>query len=296
MNNDRDLNRLLDSWFAEGPVRVADRVIDGTADRIARQRQLPAWRLRTWRFPNVSTPLRIVLIGAVLVAALAAGSILIAGGRGTGPVATPVPTPIPTAVPTPVPTPIPSPIALKAGALEPGTYRVRPYHDDSLTWTVNVPAGWSAFEDWAVIGPEMPGNVGTALFLAEKVGIPVDSCHPEGTASASTVADFIASVDARDDWVVSKPVDVVVDGYSGRRIDVELPADVATCGTNNDYFVTAEDGKNGFYAQAPSNRFTFWALDVAGKPRVFMRSTFAAVPAREVSETDAMVASSVITP
>ena len=41
MNEDRDLNRLLDAWFAEGPVQVADRVIDGTANRIARQRQTP---------------------------------------------------------------------------------------------------------------------------------------------------------------------------------------------------------------------------------------------------------------
>ena len=37
MNSDRDLNRLLDAWFAEGPVQVADRVIDDTANRIARQ-------------------------------------------------------------------------------------------------------------------------------------------------------------------------------------------------------------------------------------------------------------------
>jgi len=199
-------------------------------------------------------------------------------------------------VPTPVPTPTPSPIALKAGALEPGTYLVRPYHDDSLTWTVTIPAGWSAFEDWAVIGPEMPGNVGTALFLAEKVGVPVDSCNAEGTPPASTVADFIASVQARDDWVVSKPVDITVAGYSGRRIDVEVPADIKTCGAGNDYFVTSENAKSGFYAQAPSNQFTFWALDVAGTPRVLTRSTFAAVPAREVSETDAMVASSVIKP
>jgi hypothetical protein len=284
MTNDRQIERLLDSWFSEGPIVVPDRTIDGVAARITRQAQRPAWRLLPWRFPTVNTPLKLVLIGAALIVALAAGSILIAGGRGAGPLATP------TATPTA------SPLALKAGPLEPGVYRVRPSDASSLTWTVTVPAGWSAYENWAVVGPELPGNIGTALFIAEKVAVPADSCHAEGTPPASNVADFIASVEARDDWVVSKPVDVEVGGYSGQRIDVELPADVTACGANTDYFVTAEDGKKGFYAQAPSNRFTFWALDVAGAPRVFMRSSFAAVPAKEISETDAMVASSVIAP
>ena len=165
-----------------------------------------------------------------------------------------------------------------------------------MTWTVTVPAGWSGFEDWAIVGPEMPGNVGTALVLGDKMGVPADSCRADGTPPAATVDDFIASVQARDDWVVSEPVDISVGGYTGRRIDIELPADIASCGSNTDYWVTAEGGKGGFYAQAPSNQFTFWALDVGGTPKVLMRSTFAAVPAREVSETDAMVESSQITP
>ena len=82
MNDDRDLDRLLDAWFAEGPVQVADRVVDGTANRIARQRQLPAWRLRSWRFPTMSTPIKLVAIGAALLAVLVGGAVII---RGTAP-------------------------------------------------------------------------------------------------------------------------------------------------------------------------------------------------------------------
>ncbi len=98
MNDDRDLNRLLDAWFAEGPVQAADRVIDGTASRIARQRQLPAWRLRSWRFPTMSTPLKLVAIGAALLVVLFGGAVLIGGGT-----ARPTPVPAPTATPTPAP-------------------------------------------------------------------------------------------------------------------------------------------------------------------------------------------------
>ena len=121
-------------------------------------------------------------------------------------------------------------MALKDGSLEPGTYLVRPFDGNPLTWTVTVPAGWSAFDDWAIVGPEMPGNVGTALVMADKIGVPVDSCRPDGTPAAATVDDFIASVEARGDWVVSEPADIAVGGYTGRRIDVELPADVGPAG------------------------------------------------------------------
>ena len=281
MNESRDLDRLLDAWFAEGPVQVADRVIDDTASRIAHQRQTPAWRLRSWRFPTMSTPIKLVAIGAALLAVLVGGAVFMGGGS---------------APPPPTPAPSPSPMALKDGPLEPGTYLVRPIDGNPLTWTVTVPAGWSAFDDWAIVGPEMPGNVGTALVMADKIGVPADSCSADGTSPAASVDDFIASVEARDDWVVSEAVDIAVGGYTGRRIDIELPADVGTCGANTDYWVTAEDGRGGFYAQAPSNQFTFWALDVAGTPKVLMRSTFAAVPADEITETDAMVESSLITP
>jgi len=94
MNEDRDLDRLLDAWFAEGPVQVADRMIDGTANRIARQRQVPAWRLRSWRFPTMSTPLKLVAIGAALLAVLVGGAVFMGGG-------TPPPTPPPAASPAP---------------------------------------------------------------------------------------------------------------------------------------------------------------------------------------------------
>ena len=287
MNESRDFDRLLDAWFAEGPVQVADRVIDDTANRIARQRQTPAWRLRSWRFPPMSTPIKLVTIGAALLAVLVGGAVFMGGGSAP---------PAPTPTPAPTPAPTPSPMALKAGPLEPGTYLVRPFADIPLTWTVTVPAGWSGFEDWGIVGPELPGNVGTALVMADKIGVPADSCRAEGTPAAATVDEFIESIQARDDWVVSDPVDIAVGGYTGRRINIELPADVGTCGANTDYFVTAEGGKGGFYAQAPSNQFTFWALDVEGTPKVLMRSTFAAVPAHEISDTDAMVESSVITP
>jgi hypothetical protein len=94
MNDDRDLDRLLDAWFADGPAMAHDRVVEGVASRITRQRQLPAWRLRSWRFTTMSTPLKLVAIGAALLAALVGGAVFMGGG-------TPPPTPPPAATPAP---------------------------------------------------------------------------------------------------------------------------------------------------------------------------------------------------
>ena len=77
------------------PVQVADRVIDDTASRIARQRQLPAWRLRSWRFPTMSTPIKLVAIGAALLAVLVGGAVFMGGGSAptSDPVRAPSPRP-----------------------------------------------------------------------------------------------------------------------------------------------------------------------------------------------------------
>jgi hypothetical protein len=45
MTHERDIDRLLDQWFLDGPTEVADRVIREVADQIDRQAQRPAWRL-----------------------------------------------------------------------------------------------------------------------------------------------------------------------------------------------------------------------------------------------------------
>ena len=37
MTHDRDIDRLLDHWFADGPTQAPDRVVDVVADRIGRQ-------------------------------------------------------------------------------------------------------------------------------------------------------------------------------------------------------------------------------------------------------------------
>ena len=281
MNDDRDLNRLLDAWFAEGPVQAADRVIDGTASRIARQRQLPAWRLHSWRFPTMSTPLKLVLIGAALVAALAAGAVFVGGG---GRIMAPAPSPSPTPVPSPLPD----------GSLAAGAYAAHPV--PGMTWTITVPDGWTGQDDWFLsydVAPDVHSvSVGGPT---ENESVPTDSCAASGTKAAASVEEFVAAVQARDDWTVSAPVDVTVGGYPGSRIDVEVPAD-ASCANGSDYMVLAMPDGQGYRADGPDRIFRLWIVDIDGKPIVIFRLSTSQSPAARVAEGDAIVETSVITP
>ena len=48
MNDHSDIERVLATWFDDGPSTMPDRVVDVVADRIGRQSQRRAWRL-DWR-------------------------------------------------------------------------------------------------------------------------------------------------------------------------------------------------------------------------------------------------------
>jgi len=288
MTNDRQIERLLDSWFTEGPTVAPDRAIEGVAARITRQPQRPAWRLQPWRFPTVNTPLKLVLIGVALIAALAAGAVLVAVSPNQGVVVAP------TATPTVPPTPTHVPPTLPNGRLDAGTYTAHPV--PGMTWTITVPAGWTGQDDWFVsydVAPDVHSvSVGGPT---ENESVPTDSCAAAGTKPAASVDEFLAAVQARDDWTVSAPVDVTVGGYTGTRIDLEVPA-AATCTNGSDYMVLAMPDGAGYRAYGLDRQFRLWILDVEGKPIVIFRNTFADSPAARVSEADAIVESSVITP
>ena len=93
MTSERDIERVLDHWFAERPTQVADRVLDEVADRIARQPQQPAWRVPR-RDSHMNINLKaLVAIAAIVVVAVAGFAVLRPSSSGIGvPAATEAPT------------------------------------------------------------------------------------------------------------------------------------------------------------------------------------------------------------
>ena len=84
MTSERDIERILDHWFAERPTQVADRVLDEAADRIARQPQQPAWRV-SLRDSHVNTYFKPLLaVAAIVVVAVAGFAVLRPSSAGFG--------------------------------------------------------------------------------------------------------------------------------------------------------------------------------------------------------------------
>ena len=104
MTQQRDIERLLDHWFSDGPGQASDRVIDIVTDRIERQSQRPAWRLH-WRQIPVNTYMKIAVAAATVLAVAVLGYNLLPG-RSTG-VGGPPPSANPTVSQTATPTTTP---------------------------------------------------------------------------------------------------------------------------------------------------------------------------------------------
>ncbi|HET9852041.1 MAG TPA: hypothetical protein VFP56_05995 [Candidatus Limnocylindrales bacterium] len=286
MTADRDMTRLLDAWLADGPMRVSDRAFDEAVGRVYRERQRPAWRFQPWRLPTMSTQLKLVLAGAALLGAMLGATVLFSGGTARpNASAAPSPTASPTtSAQTSLATPIPT---LR-------TFRME-VQGDAIAWTAAVPAGWSdrAWYMTTEVGPAAPTGVSVAATGA--VNIPSDPCDGIGKVSvARSSADVVAELEARDDLTVSNPSAATLGGYSGSRIDVEVPADLSAC--EGDYFLFAEPDGSGFYAQGPSNRLRVWILDVAGRPVIFWIQSFPGTPPADLTEAQEIMNSIVITP
>jgi hypothetical protein len=292
MTDDPELSFILDRWLSDGPTEMPDRVIDVVAIGISRQRQRPAWRLDR-RLPRMNTSIKIA--AAALVALLTVSVVgynLLPGDRpGVG---GPPPTSSPTASAAPSPTA--SPPALTEGRLTDGDYIVRAFAGDRMAFTVTAPERWSGYGGWGVYGPASgtaPNGIGIAfLHGAQVVSDPcaIGASEPSPAPSPPSVDDVVASLSARQDLQASGVTDVTLAGYSGKRIDLQLPA-VLGCGA---HYVFAEP--QGLYAQGPSNRWRVWALDADGETATIVLMDYGGTPPADRAAAQAIIDSVRISP
>jgi hypothetical protein len=239
MTQQRDIERLLDHWFSDGPDQASDRVVDIVTDRIERQSQRPAWRLH-WRPSTLNAYAKIaVAAAAVLLVALVGYNLLPAGSTGTGGRApTAAPTLAPTASPATSATASPGavfpswfPGGSGAGILPAGIGTTRFF---TPGFTFNVPEGWvngaDSADDFGLF-PDTPANkaeyalsrgLAQAIYMAQ-VQSPSLICEaaggPEGGATAAELVDSLAANKA---FATSEPVDVAIGGLRGRQVDFKL--------------------------------------------------------------------------
>lgn len=225
-----------------------------------------------------------IAAAVVVVAALFGYSYLVApniGGPGLGD-----PSPTPTATPQP----------LSNGPLDAGPVVAAGFgSSESISARFIVPEGWEGFVGVAVLpisGTEEPDGMGI-VFGEVNDGLYSDPCHghsgPGDVPVGPTVVDLANALGEQTAYEATEPTDVTLGGYSGKRMDLQLPTDVDSC-----------DGAEflpwpgSIYAQGPDNRWHLWILDVEGDRLVVMSTSFAGTPAEDLAEQQAIIDSIVI--
>jgi len=92
--------------------------------------------------------------------------------------------------------------------------------------------------------------------------------------------------------------DVTLGGYSGKRVDLQLPSDPEFARCTEGFYVWEEDppAPGGVYAQGPGNRWHVWILDVDGVRVVILANDYAGTSAQDQAEWQAIVNSIQIQP
>jgi hypothetical protein len=306
MNDRSDTERLLRTWFADGPETMPDRVVLVVADRIARNRQRRAWRLL--RRPFMNAQMRFVVgLAAVLVIAFTGWSLLPRQG-GTG---EPNPTPSPTASASPSSSPIATgPLALPEGTVAGGQYRLTP---DFLGASIlaEVPAGWQGSESSILTSPGDTSNTGVLIGFVLANGLFSNPCHwdvqgtkaedqPGDVVVGPTVDDLVAALRANRSYTSTAPTPLSFGKFTGQHLELQLPGKdvLSTCdrrtgdGTGTYYVFSG----NGFYAQGPNSRWDLFIVDVNGTRLITLMSIAEGSSTADLAAARAIVDSFVITP
>ena len=273
----------------EGVTQLPDRVLDLVLDQLPATPQRRAW-WPAWRFTIMNNNIiRFGIAAAAVLLAVILGINFLSGPNVGGETE---------ATPTPSPTPAATPQPLGTGTLEPGMVVATGLGaGESMSVTFTVPEGWEGFAGACVIprtGTTAPDGMGIC-FLEVNAGLYSDPCH--GYAAGvdvlvgPTVEDLANALTEQAAYEATAPTDVTLGGYSGKRMDLQLPSDVASC--DNGEF-RPWDGS--IYAQGSDNRWHLWILDVEGDRMIILSSDFAGTSAEDLAEQQAIVDSMRIEP
>ncbi len=165
--------------------------------------------------------------------------------------------------------------------------------DDSIAFTVTVPNGWSVSELGGIWADSNAPPDGAMLIFWRGGWLYEDPCNASGSPSVEvgpTADDFAAALADHPLFDATEPVDVTLDGYAGKYVDVTAPSDIDQC--VGEYRLWDP----GIYAQGPDHQWHLWILDVEGIRVVVQTMDYPGTSADRQAELQAMVDSIEITP
>jgi hypothetical protein len=257
---------------------------------------------------------------AIVTAALLAINGCTSGQPSVGGSASPTlpPPSVAAASETPTPaTPPPSPTASPGvawthdGRLAAGTYRIPQWDTscsqhqpgcspssahDAVLITLTVPGGWAGILGTIWLAEqENRAPDGAGLLIGRGAWLLTDPCTkdnhaiPADVAVGPSVDDFAKALADHPLLDVTDPVDVSLAGYSGKYVDLQVPADLSMCEVYRPF-------DPGIYAQGPGHRWHLWILDVDGLRIVVQSTDYLGTSAKHRTELQAIVDSIKIEP
>ena len=162
-------------------------------------------------------------------------------------------------------------------ALDAGTYRLDLAAAPNIKepgWPklrITVPAGWTSLDGWALHATEV-GSPTVAVQFWDVSQVYGDPCNWSGTLfrPGSTVDDLVQALVARTSRKATPPVNVTLDGFSGKYLEWSVPAaiDFSTCdavaGTHYFESWVGPSSESDRWQQGPGQVDRLWILDVNG--------------------------------
>lgn len=292
MSFDPDTTRVVRSWLNEGVTQLPDRVLDLVLDDLPAtpQRRATPWPMR--RLSTMSTTLKLGLAAAVVaVAALIGINSLGSSGVGDPGIDSSSPSLEPMATPQPTATP--------EASLAAETFNLS-LPQFPLAINVTVPsADWSGDPNNGILvvdDADPPAGAGVITFVDPGYHVYGDPCRWETTRPedpVTTADDLVAALAAQASRDASTPVDITLDGYTGKAITLHVPddEDFATCdgGRFASWGVPGEDPAR--WHQGPGQIDEVWAIDVDGHLVILDWAYYEETPQTVVDELRAIVES-----
>ena len=304
-------DHAITQWLRdEADAGAPDRLIAAVRTQLESTDQRRVW----WparRLSHMNTTMRL-LSGAAAVAVVALiGVLALPRSSGPGnPPASPTSTASQASSPTGASAPPPSGAAqtLHDGVLPAGTYLVNPSAgpvwtacpqprtpgcDDpiaanAIRVTMTVPDGWAGMRGavWLASAHASPPG-GASVGFNRGNWLHSDPCRTDLALPTievgPTVEDFANGLADHPLLDVTTPVDATLAGYSGKYVDLQVPADTSGCPTS--YF----PWEPGIYAQGPSQRWHLWILDVKSVRVVIQTTDYAGTSAPNRAALEAIV-------